>query len=156
MLIDNLNESDAPTQVIVLQILTAIFQSPDMKECWCNFVELLTLRVLKTHCDEKREVSHLQTFLEWAINYVCSLLQVVKEAEATAAAMGVCPFNTIISILAPLIRTNPYPFVLGAIKMLTKMIETNPSEVTDEHLAQIMPGLIVVSGVLCSVSPRTL
>ncbi|KAJ8928598.1 hypothetical protein NQ314_018804 [Rhamnusium bicolor] len=124
ILIDNLNEIDTPTQVIVLQILTAIFQSPDMKQCWCNFVELLTLRVLKAHCDEKREV--------------------VKEAETTAAAMSVCPFNTIVSTLAPLIRTSPYPSILGAIKMLTKMIETNPTEVTDEHLIQIMPGLIKV------------
>ncbi|KAJ8925598.1 hypothetical protein NQ315_009438 [Exocentrus adspersus] len=122
ILIDNLNESDSATQVIVLQIITAILQNPDMKQCWCNFVELITLRVLKAHCDEKREVT--------------------KEAEATAAAMSVCPFNTIVSILAPLIRTNPYPSILGAIKMLTKMIETNPTEVTDDHLVQIMPGLI--------------
>ncbi|KAJ8972441.1 hypothetical protein NQ317_000032 [Molorchus minor] len=122
ILIDNLNETDAPTQIVVLQILTAIFQNPDMKDCWCNFVELLTLRVLKAHCDDKKGV--------------------MKEAETTAAAMSVCPFNTIVNTLAPLIRTSPFPSILGAIKMLTKMIETNPTEVVDDHLVQVMPGLI--------------
>jgi CLIP-associating protein 1/2 len=66
----------------------------------------------------------------------------VKMAESTAAAMSVCPFNTIVTTLAPLIQTSPYPPVLGAIKMLTKLIETNPDDVTDEHLSMIMPGLI--------------
>ncbi|XP_063908191.1 CLIP-associating protein isoform X3 [Zophobas morio] len=122
LLIDNLNEKDTNTQVIVLEILSAIFQSKELKDCWCNFVELLTLRVLNAHCDEKREV--------------------VKMAEATAAAMSVCPFHTIVTTLAPLIQTSPYPPVLGAIKMLTKLIETNPTDVTDEHLSMIMPGLI--------------
>ncbi|XP_068894094.1 CLIP-associating protein 1-A isoform X5 [Tenebrio molitor] len=122
LLIDNLNEKDTNTQVTVLEILSAIFQSKEMKDCWCNFVELLTLRVLNAHCDEKREV--------------------VKMAESTAAAMSVCPFNTIVTTLAPLIQTSPYPPVLGAIKMLTKLIETNPDDVTDEHLSMIMPGLI--------------
>jgi hypothetical protein len=74
---------------------------------------------------------------------MCSV-QVVKMAESTAAAMSVCPFNTIVTTLAPLIQTSPYPPVLGAIKMLTKLIETNPDDVTDEHLSMIMPGLIKV------------
>ncbi|KAJ8951227.1 hypothetical protein NQ318_010255 [Aromia moschata] len=113
ILIDNLNEVDTSIQVIVLQVLAAIFQNPDLKDCWCNFVELLTLKVLQCHCSEKK-----------------------REAETTAAAMSLCPFNTIVSTLAPLIRTSPYPSLLGAIKMLTKMIETNPTEVTDEHLEQ--------------------
>nr|XP_023016802.1 CLIP-associating protein 1 [Leptinotarsa decemlineata] len=69
-------------------------------------------------------------------------VQVMKEAEATAAAMIVCPFETVVSTLAPLIRTSPYPGLLGAIKMLTKLIEANPAEVTDDHLGKIMPGLI--------------
>ena len=69
-------------------------------------------------------------------------------AEATAAAMSVCPFHTIVTTLAPLIQTSPYPPVLGAIKMLTKLIETNPTDVTDEHLSMIMPGLIKVCAVL--------
>ncbi|XP_074035924.1 CLIP-associating protein isoform X2 [Leptinotarsa decemlineata] len=122
LLIDNLNEKDSVIQVTVLQILRAIFQAPDMEVCWSNFVELLTMRVLEAHTDEKKEV--------------------MKEAEATAAAMIVCPFETVVSTLAPLIRTSPYPGLLGAIKMLTKLIEANPAEVTDDHLGKIMPGLI--------------
>ncbi|KAG5871175.1 hypothetical protein JTB14_007902 [Gonioctena quinquepunctata] len=122
LLIDNLNEKDSVIQVTVLQILRAIFQAPDMEECWSNFVELLTMRVLDAHTDEKKEV--------------------MKEAEATAAAMIVCPFETVVSTLAPLIRTSPYPALLGAIKMLTKLIEANPAQITDDHLGKIMPGLI--------------
>lgn len=68
----------------------------------------------------------------------------MKVAETTAAAMSVFPFNTVVNTLGPLIRTDPYPSVLGAIKMLTKLIEYNPNEVTDDHLEAIMPGLIKV------------
>lgn len=69
----------------------------------------------------------------------------MKEAEATAASMSQFPFDTVVNTLAPLIRTNPYPFLLGAIKMLTKLIESHPEEVTNDHLMCIMPGLIMVS-----------
>lgn len=65
-------------------------------------------------------------------------------AEQTAAAMSVCPFNTTVMTLASWIQTNPDSQKLGAIKMLTKLIEANPDDVTDEHLGQIMPGLIKV------------
>ncbi|XP_076259116.1 CLIP-associating protein isoform X30 [Rhynchophorus ferrugineus] len=120
--IDHLEASDPQNQVIILKILAAIFQSPTMKDTWQNFVELITLKVLKAHSMEKREV--------------------VKEAETTAAAMAVCPFDTVVYTLAPLIRTSPYPEDLGAIKMLTKLIEANPNQITDEHLQQIMPGIL--------------
>lgn len=121
--LDHLNEkNNHTTQVVVLQILTAIFKCEDLREYWRNFVELLTLRVLEANCHEKREV--------------------VKMAEITAAAMSVCPFNVVVSTLAPIILTSPYPSVLGAIKMLTKLVESNPHELKDEYLEQIMPGLI--------------
>ncbi|KAL3286277.1 hypothetical protein HHI36_000786 [Cryptolaemus montrouzieri] len=121
--LDHLNaKNNHTTQVVVLEILTAIFNCEDLRECWSSFVELLTLRVLDAHCHEKREVG--------------------KAAEITAAAMSVCPFNTVVNTLAPIILTNPFPSVLGAIKMLTKIIESNPHEIKNEHLQQIMPGLI--------------
>lgn len=69
----------------------------------------------------------------------------MKEAETTAASMCVFPFNTAIVTLAPLISTSQYPYLLGAIKMLTKLIEAHPTEVMDEHLMAVMPGLIKVS-----------
>ncbi|XP_060519972.1 CLIP-associating protein isoform X2 [Cylas formicarius] len=119
---DQLSSTDAVILVTVLKILAAIFSNPDMKHGWENFVELITLKVLQVHSDERREV--------------------VKEAEATASAMAVCPFDTVVNILAPLIRTSPYPQDLGAIKMLTKLVEANPHQITDEHLHQIMPGIL--------------
>ncbi|XP_071053520.1 CLIP-associating protein isoform X4 [Onthophagus taurus] len=122
LLIDNLERKDPQTQVIVLRTMTEIFNNPSMKPCWSNFVELLTLRVLTAHCDDRREVS--------------------KEAEVTAAAMSVFPFNLVVGVLTPLIQTSTYPKLQGAIKMLIKLIETHGNEITDEHLLQIMPGLV--------------
>lgn len=122
VLIDNLDVPDCNTQVLVLEVFAEIFKNDNMRQCWSNFVELLTLRVLNAHCSDKREV--------------------VKAAELTAAAMSVFPFNAIISVLSPLIHTSACPTIQGAIKMLTKLIEVHPLEVTDDHLGSVMPGLI--------------
>ncbi|KAF5301656.1 hypothetical protein FQA39_LY10703 [Lamprigera yunnana] len=122
VLIDNLDSPDWNTQVTVLEVFAEIFKKENMRECWSNFVELLTLRVLNSHCSEKREV--------------------VKAAEYTAAAMIAFPFNAVISVLSPVIHTSSCPTIQGAIKMLTKLIEVHPLEVTDDHLASVMPGLI--------------
>lgn len=66
-------------------------------------------------------------------------------AEQTVAAMSVFPFHTVLNVLITLIQTRPYPILQGAIKMLTKLVEMHPDEVTDDHLSSIMPGLIKVS-----------
>ena len=71
--------------------------------------------------------------------------------ETTAAAMSVCPFNTIVAVLSPLMQTSTYPMIRGVIKMLTKHVEMNPQEVTDEHLNLIMPGLVTVSNFLFKI-----
>lgn len=71
----------------------------------------------------------------------------IKEAEATAAVMvncSACSADTIICTLAPLVQTSPYPENLGAIKMLTKIVEASPQKITDEHLKQIMVGVLKV------------
>lgn len=65
-------------------------------------------------------------------------------AETTAASMSVFPFNTVVNVLSPLIQTSTYPTILGAIKMLTKLIEMQPTEVIEDHLLNIVPGLIQV------------
>lgn len=113
---------DSQTQVIVLQILTAIFKREDLRDCWISFSELLTVKVLDAHCNENKEV--------------------VKVAETTAVAMADAAFHTMINTLAPIILTSSYPLVLGAIKMATKLIESNPQTLSDEYLQLIMPGLI--------------
>ncbi|XP_066245678.1 CLIP-associating protein 1-A isoform X2 [Euwallacea similis] len=122
--IDHLQAEDPHNRVIALKILAAIFQSPSMRSTWEKYAELITLRVLNAHSDERREV--------------------VKEAETTAAAMVncSCSVDTVIYTLAPLIQTSPYPENLGAIKMLTKLVEANPQRITTKHLVQIMPGVL--------------
>lgn len=49
-------------KITVLEILRVIFESEEMKDCWSNFVELLTLRVINAHCDEKKEVCKVYPF----------------------------------------------------------------------------------------------
>ncbi|XP_017770144.1 PREDICTED: CLIP-associating protein isoform X3 [Nicrophorus vespilloides] len=122
ILIDTLSQKDVKSQVIVLQILTEIFKNPKLEPCWQKFIELLTLRVLEAYLDESREV--------------------VKTADATAAAMSVFPFDTLVNTLSPLIQTSTYPKIDGSIKMLTKMIDVHQADITDEHLTIIMPGLV--------------
>lgn len=76
VLLDNLKEKDAAMQVIVLQILTEIFKNDDMKQCWCKFVELLTLRVLSAHCENAREVRFLvllYSLVSMLFHYLVSL-----------------------------------------------------------------------------------
>ncbi|KAL1513059.1 hypothetical protein ABEB36_002537 [Hypothenemus hampei] len=118
-----LSEEDMECRIISLKILTAIFKDPKLK-CWEKYVELITLRVLEAHADEKREV--------------------VRAAEATAAAMAKCAsiVDSFIFTLAPLIQTSPFPQNLGGIKMLTKLIEASPEQITKDHLKQIMPGIL--------------
>lgn len=57
--------------------------------------------------------------------------------------MNVFPFDKAIDTLAPLIRTSQC-HLLGAIKMLTKLVEAHPKEISVDHLNAIMPGLIKV------------
>lgn len=79
----------------------------------------------------------------------------MKEAEATAAAMCVFPFAVAVDTLAPLVRTSSYPYLLGAIKMLTKLIEAHPTEITTDHLYAVMPGLIKVGLNCCDNSSHS-
>lgn len=57
LLIDNIKEEDSSIKVTVLQTLRAIFEKPELSEFCCHFVQLLTLKVLDAHTDDRREVS---------------------------------------------------------------------------------------------------
>ena len=74
-------------------------------------------------------------------------LQVERAAEACAAAMaGVLPFDAVIRVLNPIVKTGEYPVNQAAVKMLTKVAEHKDSkDVIISHLADIMPGLLRVS-----------
>ena len=70
-----------------------------------------------------------------------------RAAEACAAAMaGVLPFDAVIRVLNPIVKTGEYPVNQAAVKMLTKVAEHKDSkDVIISHLADIMPGLLRVS-----------
>ena len=69
-----------------------------------------------------------------------------RAAEACAAAMaGVLPFDAVIRVLNPIVKTGEYPVNQAAVKMLTKVAEHKDSkEVIISHLADVMPGLLRV------------
>lgn len=57
VLLDNLNEPNPTTQILVLEVFIQIFKSEQMKQTWSDFVELITLRIINAHSSDKREVS---------------------------------------------------------------------------------------------------
>ena len=79
--------------------------------------------------------------------YLFIIFQVERAAEACAAAMaGVLPFDAVIRVLNPIVKTGEYPVNQAAVKMLTKVAEHKDSkDVIISHLADIMPGLLRVS-----------
>ena len=59
---------------------------------------------------------------------------------------GVLPFDAVIRVLNPIVKTGEYPVNQAAVKMLTKVAEHKDSkEVIISHLADVMPGLLRVS-----------
>lgn len=58
--------------------------------------------------------------------------------------MAVCPFDMVVHVLEPFVRTEVYPKNQAAIKMLTRLVEQHSCEITDAHLEKIMPSLIQV------------
>ncbi|XP_065166997.1 CLIP-associating protein isoform X3 [Atheta coriaria] len=120
--LETLNQAEVKSVVVVLRILAEILKKPEMEQCWSNFIELLTLRVLDAVSSENREVR--------------------IAAELTTTAMSVFPFHTVVNTLSPLVQTSSYPRIDGAMKMITRLIDQHPNELTDDHLTSLMPGLI--------------
>lgn len=55
--IDHLAAGDTQNRILSLKIIAAIFQNASLKCVWEKYVELITLKVLNAHSDEKREAS---------------------------------------------------------------------------------------------------
>lgn len=80
----------------------------------------------------------------YCINFICFIFKVRIAAELTTTAMSVFPFHTVVNTLSPLVQTSSYPRIDGAMKMITRLIDQHPNELTDDHLTSLMPGLIKV------------
>ncbi|XP_063217675.1 CLIP-associating protein 1 isoform X4 [Bacillus rossius redtenbacheri] len=123
VLLDQLAKPESSIRVLVFNILTEMLKKRCMASCFQNFVELLVLKVFEAHRDASKEV--------------------LRVAESCAATMGtVLPPDIVIRVLIPLITTGDYPVNQGAIKMMTKVVESHPREVIEPHVASVMPGLI--------------
>lgn len=78
--------------------------------------------------------------------------QVAKAAEEVTAAMVAFPFNTVVNVLIPYVQTSRYPMIDAAIRMLTILVKSHPNEITDEHLAGILAGLLKVNLTTTSIT----
>ena len=55
------------------------------------------------------------------------------------------PAELVVRVLNPIIKTGDFPVNQAAIKMLTKLVEKQSGAVVEQHLAEIMPGLLKVN-----------
>lgn len=88
-----------------------------------DYVEFTILKILEAHKDEEKEVSRAAE--------ICS-----------AIAANVLPPEQCFRTLKPLIMTGEYPMNQAAIKMLTKLVEQQPKNITAHLLPEIMPPLL--------------
>jgi len=124
LLLENLSDQVGSTRALVFGALTEMLKQESLISSFHGFCELIILKVLEAHRDEEKDVE--------------------RAAEACAAAMaGVLPFDAVIRVLNPIVKTGEYPVNQAAVKMLTKVAEHKDSkEVIISHLADVMPGLL--------------
>lgn len=118
----NLMESQNNTVLVAaLHTLGRIVRSAEMKSCWCNFLELILLKIIDCYKISK-EVSR-------EIDII-----VVKIAS-------VLPLDVSVNILNPVIATGDFPANLCALKILTELAQNQGKDLTDNHLDNIMPNI---------------
>lgn len=73
------------------------------------------------------------------------MCQVLRSAEqCTNTIATTLDPDMVIRILAPVITTADYPMNLGAVKMLTRLVEARGKDPVHRYLPDLMPGLVQV------------
>ncbi|XP_070536538.1 CLIP-associating protein 1-B-like isoform X14 [Ptychodera flava] len=121
VLTETLNDVDATVRALALRTLRELVKNqPDR---FVEYAELTILKVLEAHKDMQKEV--------------------IRAAEETTATLAnSIPPETCVRVLCPLIQTADFPVNLGAIKMLTKVVELFPKADLNEMLPEMIPGLL--------------
>ncbi|XP_077994034.1 CLIP-associating protein 1-like isoform X4 [Glandiceps talaboti] len=121
VLTETLNDMDAIIRALALRTLRELIKNqPDR---FVEYAELTILKVLEAHKDTQKDV-----------------LRAAEETTATLA--NSIPPETCVRVLCPLIQTADFPVNLGAIKMLTKVVELFPKAEMHDMLPEIIPGLL--------------
>jgi len=123
VLLENLEDGEGTSRALVFGVLTEMIKQESLLAGFTGFTELVILKVLQAHKDEEKDV--------------------VRAAESCAATMASSlPAELVVRVLNPIIKTGDFPVNQAAIKMLTKLVEKQSGAVVEQHLAEIMPGLL--------------
>ncbi|XP_049844467.1 CLIP-associating protein 1-A isoform X1 [Schistocerca gregaria] len=123
VLVSQLALPHSPVKTYILNVLHDMIKDPTVRHCFNMYVELIVLRTLTAYSDPCKEVS--------------------KAAEHCISAIGKSlPPEQLINVVCPLIKTGDLPMNLGAIKILTRVIEHTTQDILEPHLKEIMESLI--------------
>lgn len=123
VLVSQLALPHSPVKTYILNVLHDMIKDPAVRHCFNAYVELIVLRTLTAYSDSCKEVS--------------------KAAEHCISAIGKSlPAEQLINVVCPLIKTGDLPMNLGAIKILTRVIEHTTQDILEPHLKEIMESLI--------------
>ncbi|XP_049955162.1 CLIP-associating protein 2-like [Schistocerca serialis cubense] len=123
VLVSQLALPHSPVKTYILNVLHDIIKDPTVRHCFNMYVELIVLRTLTAYSDPCKEVS--------------------KAAEHCISAIGKSlPPEQLINVVCPLIKTGDLPMNLGAIKILTRVIEHTTQDILEPHLKEIMESLV--------------
>lgn len=117
------NTYDNSCKILVLGALTEMIKKKPLTESFNNYVELLILRVLLSYRETSKDVLRSA---EQCTNTIATTLDP----------------DMVIRILAPVITTADYPMNLGAVKMLTRLVEARGKDPVQLYLPDLMPGLV--------------
>ncbi|XP_015602743.1 CLIP-associating protein 1-A isoform X22 [Cephus cinctus] len=140
-LLECLSNDDMDIQIEVLNALTEMLKVKELSECFCNYPQLIVLKVLNAHRFDDQKVDAANAEGEGRV--VAKQWEVLRVAEKCAAAIvSVLPPENVISLASIVIMTEHYPKNMGAIKMLHKLVELWGRPAIEPHLADVMQGLI--------------
>ncbi|XP_049955161.1 CLIP-associating protein 2-like [Schistocerca serialis cubense] len=123
VLVSQLALPHSPVKTYILNVLHDMIKDPTVRHCFNMYVELIVLRTLTAYSDPCKEVS--------------------KAAEHCISAIGKSlPPEQLINVVCPLIKTGDLPMNLGAIKILTCVIEHTTQDILEPHLKEIMESLV--------------
>ncbi|XP_055308767.1 CLIP-associating protein isoform X4 [Sitodiplosis mosellana] len=121
LLLALLDSQQTDIVLAVIHTLSKILRSDRMKSSWCNFLELILLKIIdcyKTHKDVAAKID-----------------------EILKPIASVLPVDGTINILNPVIATGEFPTNLCAIKLLTELVTNQSEQITDVHIDNVMPNI---------------
>ncbi|XP_067126755.1 CLIP-associating protein 1-like isoform X1 [Centruroides vittatus] len=121
LLMETIGDQNGSIRAMAVKALCELLKR--QSQWFQDYVEFTILKILEAHKDEEKEVSRAAE--------ICS-----------AIAANVLPPEQCFRTLKPIIMTGEFPMNQAAIKMLTKLVEQQPKNITAHLLPEIMPPLL--------------